>query len=49
MPPQVSEQWLWLGDIKRAGYMMEQVIEMLAGEKFNDETAGATSGVEFAE
>ena len=30
-PPQVSEQWLWLGDIKRAGYMMEQVIEMLTG------------------
>lgn len=33
LPPQVSEQWLWLGDIKRAGYMMEQVVEMLTGHK----------------
>ncbi len=23
LPPQVSEHWLWLGDIKRAGYMTE--------------------------
>lgn len=29
LPPQVSEDWLWLGDVKRAGYMMEQVMEML--------------------
>lgn len=33
LPPQVSEQWLWLGDIKRANYMMEQVIELLADRK----------------
>ena len=33
LPPQVSEHWLWLGDIKRAGYMMEQVIEMLTGRR----------------
>ena len=39
LPPQVSEQWLWLGDIKRAGYMMEQVIEMLMGSRDDDECA----------
>ena len=37
LPPQVSEQWLWLGDIKRAGYMMEQVIEMLIGRRDDEE------------
>ena len=39
LPPQVSEHWLWLGDIKRAGYMMEQVVEMLAGNRDDDECA----------
>lgn len=33
LPPQVSDHWLWLGDIKRVGYMMEQVVEILTGCK----------------
>lgn len=39
LPPLVSEHWLWLGDIKRAGYMMEQVVEMLTGRREDDEPA----------
>jgi len=43
-PSHVSEHWLWFGNIKRAGYMMEQVAEMLEGTQHGDEAADRKPG-----
>jgi len=40
LPHRVSKQWLWLGSVKRAGYMMEEVIEILNGPEIVTKDAG---------
>lgn len=41
LPDRDSEHWLWLADIRRAGHLMEQVMEVLEEAKTSSETLGA--------
>lgn len=41
LPDRDSEHWLWLADIRRAGHLMEQVLEVLEEAKTSSETLGA--------
>lgn len=41
LPDRDSEHWLWLADIRRAGHLMEQVLEVLEEAKTSSETIGA--------
>lgn len=41
LPNRDSEHWLWLADIRRAGHLMEQVLEVLEEAKTSSETLGA--------
>lgn len=40
LPDRDSEHWLWLADIRRAGHLMEQVLEVLEAAKTSSESLG---------
>nr|MDQ2687678.1 hypothetical protein [Armatimonadota bacterium] len=37
LPDHDSEHWLWLADIRRAGHLMDQVLEVLEDAKTSSE------------
>lgn len=41
LPDRDSEHWLWLADIRRAGHLMEQVLEVLEDAKTSSEMLGS--------